>query len=100
MNAILLNVDFYRDAEATGHPMPPQCGVHSTGDKFFVDAEHADFPKLLRVAVLRYSAGCRRATKAMKWLASQITQQDREKLLHEFNDPNLAHINPPYTRFV
>jgi len=100
MNAILLNKDFYSDAMATGHPIPPQCGVHSTRDKFFVDGDHADFPNLLRIAVLRYSAGCKKATKAMKWFAVQITQQDREKLLKRFDDPNLVSKNPAFGVFI
>jgi len=100
MNAILLNIDFYRDAEATGHPIPPQCGAHSTKDKFFVDGDHADFPNLLRIAVLRYSAGCKKATKAMKWFSVQITEQDREKLLKRFDDPNLASKNPEFGVFI
>lgn len=100
MNAILINVDFYGDAQATGHPLPPKCGSHSTKDKFFVDGEHPDFPKLLRIAILRSYAGCRRATKAMKWFSVQITQQDREKLLKEFNDPSLEEKNPAFGVFI
>jgi hypothetical protein len=100
MNYILLNIDFYRDAEATGHPLPPRCGFHSTRDKFFVDGEHPDFPNLLRIAVLRYSAGCKKATKAMKWFAVQITHQDRQKLLKRFNDPVLESKNPAFGVFI
>ena len=97
MNAVLINVDFYRDAQAAGIPIPHQCAFHSTADKLFVDGEHEHFSELLRMAVLRYSAGCRRAYKAMKWIAVQITEQDRQKLLKRFNDPALLAKNPSFS---
>jgi hypothetical protein len=100
MNAILLNVDFYQDAEATGHPIPPQSGVHSTKDKFFVDGDHPDFPNLLRIAILRAEPGCRRAKKALYWFSVQITEQDRQKLLKRFNDPVLESKNPAFGVFI
>jgi hypothetical protein len=100
MNAIILNIDFYRDAQATGIPIPPQCGFHSTSDKFFVDGEHEHFAELLRIGILRYSAGCRRAYKAMKWFSVQITEQDRQKLLKRFNDPVLESKNPAFGVFI
>jgi hypothetical protein len=97
MNAVLINLDFYQDAQAAGIPIPPKSAYHSTSDKLFVDGEHEHFAELLRMAVLRYTAGCRRAKKAMKWLAVQITQQDREKLLKKFNDPSLLAKNPSFS---
>ena len=98
MNYTILNKDFYYAAEEHGFPIPPQCGIHSTRDKMFVDSQHADFPNLLRIAVLRYSVGCKKAQKAMKWLVLQITQQDREKMLARFNDPSLISKNPEFSK--
>lgn len=96
MNAVLINRNFYSDAMATGIPIPPQSGFHSTADKLFIDADDPRFPNILRIAVLRYHAGCKRARQAMKWFSSQITEQDRQKILERIGGKELANKNPSF----
>jgi len=97
MNAVIINRSFYEDAVATGHPIPPQSGYHSTKDKLFIDAEDARFPNILRIAVLRYDAGCKRAREAMRWFSLQLTQQDREKILSKVGGKELVAKNPSFS---
>lgn len=77
---ILINVAFVRNQEQLGNKMPPQCGVHSNGSKFFVDRDHEHFPNLL-IAVMRgEEIKNREAREAMRLLSIQITEQDRNRI--------------------